>query len=387
MVVYFPPKWAHLAPKEYAPGAKSDRLVSFVDLAPTLLSIVGIQPPAWMQGHAFAGKFQAKPQPYIYGFRGRMDERYDLVRTVTDGRYVYLRNFMPHLSQGQHVNYQFETPTTQVWRKLYDAGKTTPAQSIFWQVPKAPEELYDLQNDPDEVRNLANSPEHQAILKKLRQAQADLARDTLDLGFLPEGEILSRSQGTTPYDMAREQGKYPFARIYATADLASSLKADAAPQLAQALTDPDSAVRYWGALGLLMRGADAVKAYHAALHKAMTSDASSYVRIVAAQALGQYGADTDLKAALPVLGELAPADKNGVFVSMFALNAIGALGPKAAPLVPMLKTLPQNGPSPDSRYNSYVPRLVADLLETFREKPAPAAEAPAKAKAGKKKQK
>ncbi|MCX6854291.1 MAG: sulfatase, partial [Verrucomicrobia bacterium] len=91
MVVYFPKKWEHLAPKEYSSGGKSDRLVSFVDLAPTLLSIIGIKPPEWMQGHAFAGPHQTEPQSFIFGERGRMDERMDLVRSVTDGRYVYLR--------------------------------------------------------------------------------------------------------------------------------------------------------------------------------------------------------------------------------------------------------------------------------------------------------
>lgn len=75
MVVYFLQKWRHLAPKEYQPGGKSDRLVSFVDLAPTVLSLAGIKPPAAMQGHAFAGPFQTEPQPYLYGARGRMDER------------------------------------------------------------------------------------------------------------------------------------------------------------------------------------------------------------------------------------------------------------------------------------------------------------------------
>ena len=167
-------KWRNLAPKEYQPGGKSDRLVSFVDLAPTVLSLAGIKPPDWMQGHAFAGPHQTEPQPFIFGFRGRMDERLDLVRSVTDGRYVYLRNYFPHVSQAQHVSYQFETPTTQVWRRLYDAGKANDAQSIFWRVPKAPEELYDLQTDPDEVRNLAASAEHQTMLKRLRQAHRAL---------------------------------------------------------------------------------------------------------------------------------------------------------------------------------------------------------------------
>ncbi|MCX6630085.1 MAG: sulfatase, partial [Candidatus Solibacter sp.] len=177
MVVYFPPKWQHLAPKEYTAGGKSERMVSFVDLAPTLLSIVGIQPPAWMQGHAFAGDYQTDPQPFLFGERGRMDECMDQVRSVTDGRYVYLRNYFPQVSQGQRVEYQFQTPTTRIWRALFDAGKATEAQSIFWRVPKAPEELYDLQTDPDELNNLAIKPEHQARLKQFRAAAiAELRR-------------------------------------------------------------------------------------------------------------------------------------------------------------------------------------------------------------------
>src|SRR5205807_2029380 len=105
LIVHFPQKWRHLAGTDYAPGGKSDRLVSFVDFAPTVLSLAGIQPPEWMQGHAFLGKFLEAPQPFAYGFRGRMDERYDLVRSVTDGRYVYIRNYMPHKIYGQHIDY------------------------------------------------------------------------------------------------------------------------------------------------------------------------------------------------------------------------------------------------------------------------------------------
>jgi arylsulfatase A-like enzyme len=360
LVVYFPEKWRQLAPKEYQSGGKTDRLVSFVDLAPTVLSLAGVRPPPWMQGHAFAGEFQQSPQPYVHGCRGRMDERVDLVRSVTDGRYVYLRNYYPHVSQGQHVIYQFETPTTRVWRKLFDEGKTTPAQSIFWQVPKAPEELYDLQNDRDEVKNLATSPAHQEILKRMRQAQRDHAAKIRDVGFLPEGEIHSRSQGSTPYDIGHDDQKYPFQRIIDAAELASSLQADAVPALIKGLGDTDSAVRYWSALGLLMRGTSGTQAGKAQLTSAF-KDASPYVRIVAAQSLAQYGGEDALPSSLAVLGELAPVDKNGVFVSMAALAAIDALGTKAAPLLNTVRTMSQDGPSPDARFNSYVPRLVADI--------------------------
>lgn len=361
VVVHFPEKWKHLAPPEYKAGSASDRLISFVDFAPTVLSLAGIEPPKWMQGHAFAGKFITAPQPFIYGFRGRMDECIDCVRSVTDGRYVYLRNFMPHLSQGQHVSYQFETPTTRVWHDLFKAGKTTEAQSLFWRVPKAPEELYDLITDPDEVKNLAASPQHQEVLAKFRSAQAGLATRIRDVGLLPEGEIHSRSAGSAPYTIGHDDAKFPFARVFATADLASSLKADALPELRKRLLDPDSAVRYWAALGVLMHGQDAATAARADLQKALT-DPSPFVRIPAAQSLAQHGSQADLDQALPVLLEQADQTKGNVFTGIAALNALGKLGPKAAPALAAIQALPTNGPSPDARYNSYVPRLLEDLL-------------------------
>lgn len=378
MVVYFPTKYRHLAPKEYQPGGKSDRMISFVDLAPTLLSIVGIKPPEWMEGTAFAGVHQGAPQPYLFGGRNRMDERVDLVRSVTDGRYVYLRNFYPHVSQAQRVSYQFETPTTALWHKLYTEGKTTPAQSIFWSVPKAPEELYDLQSDRDEVKNLAQSPQHRAILEKLRGVVRDHVLKSRDVTFLPEGEMHSRAQGSTPYDMARDEKKYNLARIYAAADLASRLDPAALPQLHDLAEDGDSAVRYWAMLGFLMRGPAGVTDGAPALRHAL-NDPSPYVRIVAAEALARHGAEPDLAPSLAVLGALAPWESNNVFTSMAALSAIEAIGSKAAPLHDLVRKMKPSGPSPDDRFDSYVQRLMANIA------PAPANEGAAKKNRAKKK--
>ena len=377
MVVYFPQKWRHLAPKEYQTGGQSDRLVSFVDLAPTVLSVVGIKPPAAMQGHAFAGPFQTEPQPYLYGARGRMDERQDFVRSVTDGRYVYLRNFFPQVSQGQRVDFQFQTPTTRLWRAAYDAGRTNDAQSLFWRTPKAPEELYDLATDRDEVINLAASPAHRAILEKLRAAQRAHLTRVRDLGFLPEGEMHARAAGRAPYDLARDDAKYPFARLYAAADLASGLDPAAVPQLRTLATDPDAAARYWGVIGFQMRGAPAVSGDLPLLRRAL-ADASPLVRIVAAEALGTYGPAEDLAPALAVLGELAAPDKNGVFTAMAALSAIEALGPKAASLHPLVAGLNGDAGSPDPRFSSYVPRLIANI--TAAEVSTPAAKSKNKGK-------
>ncbi len=361
LVVYIPEKFKDLASPDYKPGGKSDRLVSFVDFAPTLLSLVGIEPPDWMQGFAFLGQYQAPPQPYIYGFRGRMDERFDMVRSVTDGRYVYIRNYMPHRIYGQHVAYMFQTPTTQVWKRLHDEGKLTPEPEIFWNT-KAPEELYDLQSDPDEVHNLANDSGHRDILNRIAKAQADLVLRIRDVGFLPEGEIHSRSHGESPYDMARDDDRYPLDRILKAAENATRpLEASGSlDPLEAAIHDSDSAVRYWGALGVLMRGEMGVSEARRELRVAL-KDESPYVRIVAAEALGRFGTPVDAEEALAVLIELGPIDRNSVFVSMAALNALESLGARADPAADAVRKFPAQGEVPDARYNSYVPRVLEHL--------------------------
>ena len=83
------------------------------------MSLAGVEIPEHYHGSAFLGPQSAAPKPYLFGFRGRMDERIDMVRTVFDGRYLYSRNYLPHRSHGQHVDYLFQTPPTRVWHQLY----------------------------------------------------------------------------------------------------------------------------------------------------------------------------------------------------------------------------------------------------------------------------
>ncbi len=364
LVVYIPEKFKDLRPPDYRAGGTSDRLVSFVDFAPTLLSLVGVKPPEWMQGHAFLGTHQAAAQPFVYGFRGRMDERYDCVRSVTDGRFVYVRNFRPDKIYGQHINYMWEMPTTRVWERMFQEGKLNAAQSAFWKTKPA-EELYDLTTDRDEVNNLASAPEQAATLEKFRTALRAQEERIRDVGLLPEGEFHRRSAGSTPYDFGHDDAKYPFARVYAAADLASSLKPDAAPALRASLSDAEAGVRYWSVLGLIMRGGDAVKSAHAELTKAL-DDTSPDVRLAAAEALGRFGSETDLSRVLPLLGAHADWAKNDAFTVIAALNVITALGEKAAPLAVAIKALPEKGAAPDARYKEYVPRLLEELRASLR---------------------
>jgi uncharacterized sulfatase len=318
-----------------------------------------------MQGHAFLGRFQEPPQPFLYGFRGRMDERHDLIRSVTDGRYVYLRNYMPHKIYGQHIAYMFETPTTAVWKRLFDAGQLNRAQSIFWK-EKPAEELYDLAEDPDEVRNLAGSAAHCEVLTRMRGAQQQWAAAIRDVGFLPEGEIHKRSHGDAPYDMGHDPERYPFQRVFETAELASGLEPDALPELNRRTRDPDSAVRYWAVLGIQMRGPAAVEASKDELHRAL-ADESPFVRTAAAEATARYGEGKEVRQALDVLVGLADPAWNDVFTAVAALNALDELGDKTAAVAASLRDLNRTARVPHQRYEPYVPRLLEDLTRRFPE--------------------
>lgn len=365
LIIRIPPKFASLAPADYRPGGESSRLVSFVDLAPTMLSLSGIAPPNWMQGQAFLGKHAGSPRKYLFGFRGRMDERLDLVRSATDGRYVYVRNFMPHLPAGQHLAYMFETPTTQIWKRLYDEGRLSPPQTYFWE-PKPPEELYDLVNDRDEVHNLAASAKHRQVLEDLRQALREHLLSTRDAGLMPEPEVHRRASGTTIYEFAQDPKKYPVERVLAAAELASTPGADPTA-LRKLFADDDPVVRYWGAMGLLIQGQAAVQSAADDLRKGL-ADSSPSVQLAAAWALGQYGPESDRAAMLGVLRERVSPRENGPYLPILALNVVDLLGNRAESLHEIIRAMPEKSPGAPGRINEYVPRLKRVILG---DRPAP----------------
>jgi uncharacterized sulfatase len=120
-------------------------------------------------------------------------------------------------------------------------------------------------------------------------------------------------------------------------------------------------VRYWAALGIQMRGAEAVRDAREALIRAL-GDASPSVRAAAAEALGRYSDDSDLNRALEVLMQLAPIDKNGLYISLLALNALDTLDKKAASLKERIQALPREDASVDPKLRGYVPRLLEKTL-------------------------
>jgi len=360
LIVHFPEKFRHLAPEGYAAGGASDRLVSFVDLAPTMLSIAGIAAPDHLQGRAFAGPSEREPEKYLFGGRGRMDARIDLVRCARDARYVYVRNYMPHLPHGQHLAYQMETATTRLWFDLYRDGKLNPVQSYFWE-PKAPEELYDLESDPDETVNLAGDPAHAETLGRFRTALELKLLEIRDVDFTPEPMLRALPDSTTPYACGHDDTAYALARILETADLAASLRSEDVPELMRRFSDGNAVVRYWAVLGIYMRGAHEIAGAKPEL-RARMNDPQPVIQIVTAQALALYGDTEDVAPAVERLLALADVRHNEITLVCFALNALDYLDGIARSWLDQIKALPQGEAEVPQRYRSYVPRLLDKIL-------------------------
>ena len=176
-------------PGKLEPGSTSDELVAFVDFAPTLLSLAGLEIPSHFQGQAFLGAKKASPREYVYAARDRMDETLDIIRAVRDKRYKYIRNYRPDLPYSQPIAYMDEMPTMKEWRRLAAAGKLAGAQTIFFRPTKPVEELYDTAADPHEIKNLAANPKYADVLARLRAAHERWRRDTPDLGLIPEADL------------------------------------------------------------------------------------------------------------------------------------------------------------------------------------------------------
>jgi uncharacterized sulfatase len=190
LIVRIPERWRKLAraddPDAVKPGTVNEDLIAFVDFAPTMLSLAGIEVPRHIQGRAFLGSQRAKPREYVFAARDRMDEAYDLIRAVRDKQYRYIRNYMWHLPRSQDISYMNEMPTMQEMRRLHAEGKLQGPQMQYFEPVKPVEELYDTSADPHEVRNLAGDPQHKDVLDRLRQVHDQWYRETADVGLIPE---------------------------------------------------------------------------------------------------------------------------------------------------------------------------------------------------------
>lgn len=322
LIVRFPKKWAHLAPAP--PGSRISAPVGSVDFAPTVLHLAGQKAPGYMQGKAFLAKGRAAGNTYAFSFRNRMDERYDMVRTLRGVRYRYIRNYMPHRIYGQHVEYLWQQKGVGVWEELHRQGSFSGPQRAFWE-EKPFEELYDLQTDPDEVRNLAGDAGRQTILHRMRSA---LDREMLrvnDNGFIPEG---SAEEG---FLEAKDKKRYPLSRLLRITEKVCRRDPAFLPEIRKWMKEDNDCIRFWGAMGCLMLGRQAAPAAEPLWE--MLQDRSPQIQVVAAEALCHMGKE---EKALEKLQDLLLRHAHPK-IRLQAANAIENIGDKAIPILASLQ--------------------------------------------------
>jgi arylsulfatase A-like enzyme len=175
-------------PDGYRAGEVEDQLCLFLDIPATIMSLAGLEPPEYMHGQAFLGKYQQPEREYIFGARDRFDEVIDKCGFSRDHRYQYIRNYIPEIAGYLNNSYRLGMPMMRRMLEMYEAGELNEAQSLWFKAPRPVEEFYDLQNDPYELNNLANDPAYKTEMNRLR-AQYDEWNSTINANWArPEKE-------------------------------------------------------------------------------------------------------------------------------------------------------------------------------------------------------
>jgi N-sulfoglucosamine sulfohydrolase len=241
LIVRIPEKWAHL---RTAPvGGVDPRVVSFIDIGPTLLAAAGEEIPEAMHGRNFLSN--EPPHRYAFVARDRIDEELDHVRSVFDGQYAYVRFLNPHRPHWAPNGYASTSAVYGELVRFWQSGRLEePARSYFAE-PRPPEALFDLANDPHEVHNLAGDPAHADRLAAMRAALTTHMRRIGDLGLVPEAILEARANVEPMERLAHAGERMPLARIHATAMLVGMTDDDSVASLLAATRDQHEAVRYW----------------------------------------------------------------------------------------------------------------------------------------------
>ena len=266
-VIWFPEMYKHLSPWETG-GTVTDELIDFEDLAQTLINLAGGRIPDYLTGRKLLGKNRSKPADHLILSSDRSDNGIDLVRSVTNGKFMYSRNFMPFMPQARYIRYMEIGEIKQQMRKDLSDNKLNPLQKSLFEDRPA-EFLYDIENDIWETKNLANDPTYITVLEKMRSQMKTEILQSRDILLLPEYEIGLIPSTTTPYEFRLSDRNYPVGEIYEAASLSGFRGKEFAEKQIKLLNNANKIVRYWAIVGLRSQNSSDLKRFQNIIIKAM----------------------------------------------------------------------------------------------------------------------
>jgi uncharacterized sulfatase len=314
-------------------GKVDHQLVSSIDFGPTVLNLAGIKVHDNLQGRAFLGKNLSAPRKYVFGARDRMDERYDIIRAVFDGRFRYIRNFEPLKPYYQYMNTPEKGATMREIRRAENESSLTVAGKLFSSSEKPVEELYDIKVDPHEINNLASDSKYLSKIKLMRNVMSNWQSTIGDIGLIPEAEIeIQEKQSGSRFEImnGKESDSNHIQQLVSVATKASE-GISALDDLIRASTSNDPVIRYWAMTGIGNIGKNAGEVAKKISIDAMKDDSPS-VRIAAARAVAKFG---EIDSALGLLkNELKSPHQWGRLATAIVIDEMGE---DARPLVDDLK--------------------------------------------------
>jgi uncharacterized sulfatase len=336
------------------PGTTDERLVSMIDLAPTMLRLAGVETPSHMHGHAFLGETQPEPRRFVHGARDRIDERYDMVRSVRDDRFLYLRTYMPWYPALQVLNYAEQNEIRQEMRRLLRDGALPPVAAQYFSTPRPYEQLFDTQADPDEVKNLADDPHYSGALNRLRTECDRWMLEVGDAQLVPEPflEEADERVGNRRSVVAGEDGQLRIRRLLEVTEVVGG--GATTGDVSGYLSDEDPAVRWWAAMGL-GNTASLSDETAASLRRAL-NDKSVAVRVAVARALDRAGHTDE---ALPVL--IAALKDANASTRLWAITVLDEMDERARPALEAIRAAARR------RSDEYVMRVAIAALRELEE--------------------
>jgi len=253
LIVRIPEKMKALYPKGKTPGSTMDRIVSFIDMPKTWVSLTGAEMTDNFQGRIFLGPNTEPESQYHFSWRERADERFDNVRVMRDKQFAYHKNYAPFAPNGQYLAYMHNMKATGAWERHHLAGKTNAVTGRFFE-PRPSEEFYDNFKDFHNIDNQIDDPLHQTKIKELKKELRRQQLKYFDSGLMPE-EIRNRiikEKNTTVYAFVRDPKLYPLAQYLDYSDLALTRKKKNLKTFIKGLADEDPVKRYWSVIGLLL---------------------------------------------------------------------------------------------------------------------------------------
>jgi len=189
LVVFWPEKYR---PKQLLPNSIDKQLISFVDLAPSILAMANINKPAFMQGEALLVDYDLSPRQYIFAAKDRLDEVTFKERAVRSTQFKYIKNYLPNLPGGIRLKYREQLPVmADVWQAIDE--KKLNSNQLAWYLPRPTEELYNIEVDPFELNNLATLARHQDTLLIMRAALTKFKVRVPDLSDISEIRLAKRN--------------------------------------------------------------------------------------------------------------------------------------------------------------------------------------------------